>query len=117
ELGGRLEVSTNYDTIDVTISGKASELERIVELVRNAIINLNLSADNVAKLRDARMAQITKTPASPTQNADKAVAVRLFGTFPYARPPAGDTESLTNVHRPHPMFAQPPFLPSYHPVI
>src|ERR1041385_373937 len=27
ELGGRLEVTTNYDTIEVTISGKAANLE------------------------------------------------------------------------------------------
>src|SRR5207302_5178577 len=42
QLGGRLELSTSYDAIDVSISGKSSELERMVELLRNAIINLNL---------------------------------------------------------------------------
>src|SRR5438094_7586862 len=47
QLGGRLELSTSYDAIDVSISGKSSELERMVELLRNAIINLNLSAENV----------------------------------------------------------------------
>src|ERR1041385_311563 len=46
QLGGRLEVSTTYDSIDVTISGKSSELERMVDLLRNAILNVNLSAES-----------------------------------------------------------------------
>ena len=37
QLGGKLEVTTDYDAINVTISGKASELERMIELLRNEI--------------------------------------------------------------------------------
>ncbi len=35
ELGGRLEVVTDYDAINVTLSGRASEFERLLELLRN----------------------------------------------------------------------------------
>src|SRR5215471_10585779 len=48
QLGGRLDVTTTYDSIDVTISGKSSELERMIEILRNGIINVNLSAESVA---------------------------------------------------------------------
>src|SRR5207253_5324836 len=34
QLGGRLDVSTDYDAIDVTISGKAREFERMIEMLR-----------------------------------------------------------------------------------
>ena len=34
QLGGRLDVTTTYDAINVSISGKASELERMIESVR-----------------------------------------------------------------------------------
>jgi predicted Zn-dependent peptidase len=106
ELGGRLEVTASYDSIDVTISGKASQVERIVELLRNAILGLNLSADSVTKLRDARISQLGKAPLSNAMIADRAIAARLFGTFPYGRPALGDSESLAKVDRGDLMFAQ-----------
>jgi zinc protease len=96
----------------VTISGRASEVERIVELLRNAILGLNLSADNVAKLRDARVAQLGKAPLSSSMIADRAIAARLFGTFPYGRPEQGDIESLPKVDRADLMLAQDRFFHS-----
>lgn len=112
ELGGRLEVATNHDAIEVTISGRASELERLVELLRNAIITLNLSPENVARLREARIAQLTKAPAPASQIADRAVAGRLFGSFPYAQPAEGTGETVAKVERADLMLAQERFLHS-----
>src|ERR1051325_11139621 len=100
QLGGHLDVSTSYDAIDVTISGRATELERIIEMLRNAVINTNLATENVARLRDARIKQLKEHPESPAVIADRAVAVRLFGSFPYARPAAGTAERLAKVDRP-----------------
>ena len=112
ELGGRLEVTTTYDSIDVIISGKASELERIVELLRNAILSLNLSPESVTKLREARLAQLGKEPLSTSLMADRAVAARLFGPFPYGRPAQGDVDSLARVERADLMLAQERFFHS-----
>lgn len=112
QLAGRLDVATNYDSIEVTISGKASEVERIIELLRNAIIGLNLSADNVTKLRDARVARLGNASPSASLMADRAIAARLFGSFPYGRPAQGDLESLPKVDRADLMLAQERFLHS-----
>jgi len=112
ELGGRLDVSTSYDSIEVTISGKASALERMIEMLRNAILTIDLSAENVGKLRAARLEQIGKGSDSPAQIADRAVAGRLFGTFPYGHPAAGDSTSLAKVERADLMLAQERFLHS-----
>src|ERR1700693_4008865 len=62
QLGGRLEVTTNYDGIDITISGKASELERIVDLLRIALITPQLTTENVPRVRDARLKQLSDKP-------------------------------------------------------
>lgn len=112
ELGGRLQVTTDYDSIDVIISGHASELERLVELLRNAIVTINLSADSVTKLRDARLAATNRTPPTAAQLADRAIAERLFGAFPYGRPVAGDAESLAKVDRADLMLANDRFMHS-----
>src|SRR5580765_5862655 len=112
QLGGRLDVSTSYDAIDITISGKATELERMIEMLRNAVISTNLSAENVARLRDARIKRLKEHPESPADIADRAITVRLFGAFPYARPATGAPESLARVDRADLMQAQDRFLHS-----
>src|SRR5262245_53827495 len=35
EMGGKLNVSVNYDSTTITMVGKAAELERIIEVLRN----------------------------------------------------------------------------------
>jgi zinc protease len=110
QLGGKLEVSTSYDAIDVTLSGTANELERMVEMIRNAVVNTNLSAENVASLREARIKGLSTRPLTAADLADRAVAIRLFGTFPYANPAQGTAESLAKVERPDLMLARDRFL-------
>ena len=110
QLGGRLDVSTSYDSIDVTISGKASELERMMELLRNAILGLNLSAENVTRLREARIKLLAAHPLSAADIANEAIANRLFGSFPYANQAEGTEASVAKVDRADLMLAQDRFL-------
>jgi predicted Zn-dependent peptidase len=109
ELGGRLDVSTTYDSIDVTISGKSSELERMIQLLRNAILSLNLSAESVATLREARIKQLGEK-SSKVEAVDRAVASRLFGSYPYGSPAQGTTATVAKVERADLMFARERFL-------
>ncbi|HEV2765026.1 MAG TPA: pitrilysin family protein, partial [Pyrinomonadaceae bacterium] len=100
DLGGRLEVSTGYDSIDVTLTGKADEFERLIELLRAAVINTQLSPEAVTRLRDARLKAVKDVSVSPTVLADRAIAARFFGTiFPYGRIPEGTPDSLGRVER------------------
>jgi len=112
ELGGRLDVTTTYDSIDVTLSGKSSELERIIELIRNAVVNVNLSAESVATLREARIKQLAErsSRAGLAELADRAVAARLFGSYPYGSPPQGTPESVAKIERADLMLARERFL-------
>ena len=110
QLGGRLDVSTTYDSIDVTISGKSSELERMIELLRNAILNVNLSPESVSTLREARIKELSGQQSSPSAIANRAVAARLFGTYPYANPPEGTVETVARIERADLMLARERFL-------
>jgi len=110
QLGGRFEVATSYDAIDVTISGKATELERMIELLRNALLNLNLSPENVATLREARIKKLTETQSSISDAANRAIAQRMFGTYPYAHPPEGTVETVAKIERGDLMLARDRFL-------
>src|SRR5262245_13378603 len=54
EMNGRLEVRVNYDSTTITLQGKASEFDRIIDVLRNALIATQLTPDVVAKVREYR---------------------------------------------------------------
>ena len=110
ELGGRVEVTTDYDAINITLSGRAAQFERIVELLRTALLAPPPLPDALAKLRDARIKVVSETSITPTAMADRAVAARLYGNFPYGRPGAGAPETLSRLDRTDLMLARDRFL-------
>src|SRR5215510_10954750 len=38
EMGGKLDVSVNYDSLTITMVGKAAEFEQIIEVLRNGLL-------------------------------------------------------------------------------
>ncbi len=110
ETQGRLNVMTNYDSITITMQGRAREFERIVEILRTALVTTQLTPENVAKARAGRIKVIKETSVSPAMLADRAIATRLFGNFPYGRPYMGTVESLERVDRGDLMLARERFL-------
>ncbi len=110
QLGGRLEVSTNHDAIDVTISARANELERIVDFLRGALVTPQITPENVIKIRETRLKQLSERPNSASENADREIAKRLFGNYPYGHSSTGTVESVSRIDRADLMFARERFL-------
>jgi len=109
QLGGKLEVTTSYDAIDVTISGKSSEFERLVEFLRGGLVSTQLTPENVARIRAARIKQLSDKQTASSE-ADQAIAARLFGAFPYGHPSGGTIESIAKIERADLLFARERFL-------
>ncbi|HEV7892178.1 MAG TPA: pitrilysin family protein [Pyrinomonadaceae bacterium] len=99
ELGGRLEVTTDYDAVNVTLAGKASDFSRLLELARAAVMNLQLTPEAVTRLRDARLKALRDATPATAELADRDVAVRLYGTHPYGRAVSGTPESVARIER------------------
>lgn len=112
EMGGRLDVATDYDSITVTLQGRAREFERIVEILRTAVITTQITPENVARIRDGRIKIAKETNVSPALWADRAIATRVFGDFPYGRPQTGSAESIARVERADLLLARDRFLNS-----
>lgn len=110
ELGGRVEVSSDYDALNVTLTGRATEFERIIELLRTALVSTPLAADTVNGLRDARIKLSREMEISPAVVADRAIAARLFGDYPYGRASTGTPDTLGRIDRPDLMLARERFL-------
>jgi zinc protease len=71
-----------------------------------------LTPEVVTRVRDARVKIIRDTAISPSIVADRAVAVRLFGDFPYGRPISGSAEDVLRIDRADLMLARDRFLNS-----
>ena len=110
ELNGRLEVNTSYDHIEILLSGKASDFERLAELLRNALLQMRLAPEDVNRLRDERLKAALDTSQTPALVADRAIAARLYASYPYGRRLAGTPESLTRIERSDLILARDRFL-------
>jgi len=110
EQAGKLTVNTDYDAITITMQGKASEFERTVEILRNAVVAPQLTPEIVTSVRDGRIKIVKDTSISPATVADRAIAARFFGDFPYGQPHTGSAESLGRIDRADLMLARERFL-------
>jgi len=110
ELGGRLEVTTTHDAIDITLVGKSSGLERMIDFLRGAVLTTQLGVENVATVRTARIKLLSEKPATLADTADQAIAARVFGTFPYARPATGTAATVAKIERADLLLARERFL-------
>ncbi|MBC7932548.1 MAG: insulinase family protein [Rubrivivax sp.] len=99
ELDGRIEVVTDYDSINITLAGRATDFDRLLELARNAVTNPQLTPEAIERARAVRLKALGAKASAPAEQADRAVAARLFGTYPYGRAAGGSTESIARIER------------------
>ncbi len=97
DLGGSLEVITNYDFIQINASSKPENFLTMLETLSTAVANPGIDKETTAKLKIALLAKIKTLDADPAYVADRSAAKRLFGTFPYGRPRFGTETSLKTV--------------------
>ena len=112
EMDGKLEVMVNHDSTTITMVGKANQFESIVEVLRNALLATQLTPEVIARVREGRIKILRDTAVVPSLVADRAIAARLFGDFPYGRPVSGTPEDLTRIDRADLMLARERFLNS-----
>ena len=110
ELEGRLEVRTTHDAIDITLAGKSSGLERMIDFLRGSVLTTQLGVESVTTLRTARVKRLSEKPPTLADAADQAIATRVLGTFPYARPATGTAASVAKVERADLLLARERFL-------
>lgn len=110
EMQGRLNVTTDYDSLTITLQGRANQFERILEILRTALVTTQITPENVNKMQQARIKVTKETAVSPGILADRAISARLFGDFPYGRPYGGSTESLARIERNDLLLARERFL-------
>ena len=97
ELGGSVEVTSNYDYIQINATGSADRILTILETIAAAVIRPVLDKETTAKIKSARLEKVKELEKNPAYVADLAVAKRLFGDYPYGRSAEGTPESLAKI--------------------
>lgn len=110
ELGGNLDVSTNYDYIQVTASGDSKRVLQMIETIAAAVTSPTIDKETTAKLKAAQMEKVLAMEKDANYIADRAAAQRLFGIFPYGRPSDGTAESLARIDFADLLLAEQRFL-------
>ncbi len=97
DLGGSLEVASNYDYIQINATGDADKFLTIHETISSALTNPQINKEATPPIVAALAAKVVELEKDPAYAADQAAAKRLFGTFPYGRPQMGSTASLAKI--------------------
>ena len=97
QLGGSLDVESNYDYIQINATSRPDKLVSMIETVANAVVNLQNDKETTAKLKESQIKTLNELSADPVYVADQAAAMRLLGAFPYGRPNNGTSASLGRI--------------------
>ncbi len=112
DLGGELEILSNYDYIQINASGNSDRFLTVMETLAAALTNPSINKESTEKVRARLLAEVRELEKNPVYVADRSVARKLFGTFPYGRPESGSTESLARVDFADLILAKERFLTS-----
>jgi len=97
QLGGGLDVTSNYDYIQINATSRPDKLISMIETVAAAIVNMENDKETTAKLKASQLQKVNELAADPSYVADQAAAARLLGAFPYGRPSDGTAVSIGNI--------------------
>lgn len=110
DLGGSLEITSNYDYIQINATSNSDQLIKMLDTIANALIKLSIDKETTAKVVAARMEKVKELEKNPEYVADLVAAKRLYGDFPYGRSMMGTSESLAKIDFADLIFAQQRFL-------
>lgn len=97
DLSGSLEVVSNYDYVQINATARSDKFLEMIETLSQQITDPGVDKEITEQLKKRLIAKVEELEKDPAYVADRAVAKRLFGTFPYGRPQAGTAESIQKI--------------------
>ncbi len=110
DLEGNLEIINTYDYMQINATAKADEFVSLLETLAPAISNPSIDKEKTAKVKAEHLGKLKELEKNPSYIADRAIAERLLGDFPYGRPIQGTTESVESIDFADLIFAEQRFL-------
>jgi predicted Zn-dependent peptidase len=97
DLGGSLQITCNYDYVEIDATSKPDAYLTMLETIATAISNPTIDKQTADAVEARMVTKLASDEKNASAAADLAVRKRLFGTFPYGRPVYGSSESLKSV--------------------
>jgi predicted Zn-dependent peptidase len=96
-LGASISSGAGIDASSITLSALTANLTPSLELMADVVRNPAFDSDEVARLKDQKLAELAQTLASPRALAGRELGKLLYGDHPYAQPAdgLGDAASLS----------------------
>jgi zinc protease len=94
DFGGSLQITCNYDYIEIQATSKPESYLALLETIAGAVSNPVLDRQTTDAAKARVVTRLTADEKSAKYAADIAARRRLFGTFPYGRPEYGSIASI-----------------------
>lgn len=112
DLGGSLEIITDYDFIQLNATSTPEKALDVLQTLAIAVTNPQIDKETTVAVKQSQIEKVKELQNDPKYVADQAVAERLLGNFPYGRPKMGTLESLEKIDFADLIFAKNKFLTS-----
>lgn len=97
DLGGGLEVTCNYDFIEIAASSNQEGFLTMLETLAAAVSTPTLDKEVTDAVKAEAVKRAAELEKQPAYAADIAAASHLLGTFPYGRPANGTPATIEKI--------------------
>lgn len=100
QLGLSVAITSGWDSTDLRVSGPASELETILDLIGRVITSPVFDQKELDALKASRIEEVKGAPAADKDAVRMAAIQSIYGVHPYGRPWHGTAETISAITRP-----------------
>jgi zinc protease len=99
-LGATLHAEASWDAFSASVDVAAPRLRAALELLAELVLHPTFPEEDVARLRDERVNDLLQARAEPRRRVEQAFAASIYTPdSPYARPAAGDEDTVPRLDR------------------
>lgn len=99
-LGASLHAEASWDAFSASVEVAAPRLRGALELLAELVLHPTFPKEDVARLREERINDLLQARAEPRRRVERAFAASIYtADSPYARPSAGDEETVPLLDR------------------
>jgi predicted Zn-dependent peptidase len=100
QSGMRINITTNWDSTDITMSGPPDTLSTIFDLLGRIIVTPTFDQKEFDALKARRISEIKSQSSDASELVFARAMETVYGSHPYGRPMRGTAESVEKITQP-----------------
>src|SRR5262249_15659890 len=98
DIGGRLEITTGWDSTDIKLLGNGANIDALIEILGRVVTLPKFREDDFNQLKTERLKALDSA-ANPATAVEEAFYRALYDTHPYGHNIVGTKESIAQIGR------------------